>query len=333
MNPTIAKLIALYGEDLADGMISIRGVMGAAGCTLHQAHQASIEARKKRPPGTWRVVVAGDLHFCPHHAENSRKVAKAFGQFITAQGRAAMRNREKFVAVSIGDAADFASLSSYDKGRRAFEGRELRADFEEVNRCIALVSEHIENDVWAYMARRPFVTSGNHEERVLRVEESDREFSGTFGIGYDEHRGRPINLEWQENGWAVYPFLRPAFVDDVAFMHYLPSPKTGRAIASVNQGRALLMSSHQSIIVGHSHEWRTGRLLRLDGSKLVATVVGCSFLDDHAYAGHIGNLNYDRGFTVLRGLKGSEYTPQFLPFSEVFRYLESRGFKKNNKQG
>lgn len=324
MNPTARKLYAVYGQQLANGQMGVRELARLTGHNFHQCRAAYLAALESPPPDTWRVVVAGDLHFCSYHPEESLRVAEWFGAFIDAQGKAAMRHGEKFTAVSIGDAADFASLSSFDKGKKSFEGRELRRDYETVNRCIARISAQISNEVWAYMARAPFVTTGNHEERVLRMENEAREFSGTYGIGYKEHDGRPVNLEWRQHGWDVYPFLRPAFIDDVGFLHYVPSPKTGRAIASVNQARALLMTTHQSVVVGHSHEWRTGRVVQLDGSKIVATSVGCSFIVDHDYAGYLGNANCDRGFTVLRGLCGSEYAAQFLPFTEVMRYLEER---------
>jgi hypothetical protein len=327
MNPTALKIYAMHGQDLATGKVSIRALSRQLGTSFANCRAASQKAGRTPPPGTWRVVVAGDLHFCSLHHDNSMKVARQLGQFIDAQGRAAMKAGEKFTAVSIGDASDFASLSSWDRGRKSFEGREIRRDYDTVNECIRTISEAISPEVWAYMARAPFVTTGNHEHRLTRWQETNRETSEVFGIGYPEHDDRPVNLEWRKNGWQVCPFLVPEFIDEVAFMHYLPSPKSGKAIASVNQARALLMAAHQSVVCGHSHEFRTGRLVRLDGSKIVATVTGCSFIDDHDYAGYMGNHNADRGFTILRGLKGSEYTPQFLPFPQVDQYLKSRGYK------
>ena len=327
MNPTAAKIYAIHGQDLASGRVSIRELSRRLGSSFANCRAAAKKAEKDPPPGTWRVAIAGDLHFCSLHPENSLKVARQFGQFIDAQGKAAIKAGEKFTAVSIGDAADFASLSSWDRGKKSFEGREIRRDYDTVNACIKAISDEISPEVWAYMARAPFVTTGNHEDRLTRWQADNRETSEVFGIGYPEHDDRPVNLEWRKNGWDVIKFLEPEFIDEVAFMHYLPSPKSGKAIASVNQARALLMAAHQSVVVGHSHEWRTGRLVRLDGSKIVATVTGCSFIDDHAYAGYMGNHNADRGFTILRGLKGSEYTPQFLPFDQVEQYLKSRGYK------
>ena len=49
--------------------------------------------------------------------------------YMTAIGRY-IADKQPDVIVHLGDAVDFPSLSSYDKGKKSFEGRRLKADLE-----------------------------------------------------------------------------------------------------------------------------------------------------------------------------------------------------------
>ena len=317
---TTLKFYAMYGKRIADGDISVRSLEDVDGISERRARTIAEHVKTKGPPpDSWRVVVIGDAHFCPHHGGIGR--AETIGRFITQQAREAMDVGEKFTVVCIGDWADYASLSSYEKGKKEFEGRAIRADIHFSNEASLLLTNSIAPDAWAYMARPPLITLGNHTAaRMSRLLSDVRELEGVFGIGL-EGEDAEVRPNWTDLGWEVFPFLVPAFIDDVAFLHFLPNPSNGRAVSSVSMGRALILKGLQSVVVGHNHLFKFDKLTRLDGTKVCACSVGCAFEHDHDWAGQIPNAAYDRGITVLNNLRGSDFNPRFYTFEEIRRVL------------
>lgn len=318
MTPAQKRLYALHGHDLREGRTSIRELAREAGVTYHQARAVAQAAEAHPPAGVWRVVVVGDAHFDPFEGGIDR--AGLFARFVNHQAEQAMALGEKFAVVVIGDWDEMSGASSYDKGKASGELKRIRESINFANEAIRLFSEGISREAWEYMAVPPRVTLGNHEERVARVMNDHPELQGIFGMGLPGETA-PIRYAWDTFGWEVVPFLTPTLIEDVAFMHYLPNPKNGRAVASVNQARALVLKALSSVVVGHSHEFDVDSMPTLAGHKLVGCVVGCAFEHEHAWRGPFPNSSADRGLTVLRNLRGSEFDAHFHPFPAIRRLL------------
>ena len=102
------------------------------------------------------------------------------------------------VVVHLGDHWDMPSLSSYDKGKAAAEGRRVMKDIQAGNLALArLTSGFVRKN---YNPRR-IILRGNHEERLDRYLNDHAELTGTFDGAFNDER----------LGWEVVPV--PAFVD------------------------------------------------------------------------------------------------------------------------
>ena len=118
------------------------------------------------------------------------------------------------VIVCIGDWWDMPSLSSYDKGRRSFEGRRFKEDIKAGREAMELFIGPIreeqkflsDNHKKRWNPRLIF-TLGNHEERIERATQIQPEFDGL--ISYDD-------LGLKEMGWEVHPFLEVVIVEGVS---------------------------------------------------------------------------------------------------------------------
>ena len=71
------------------------------------------------------------------------------------------------VVVQIGDFADMPSLSSYDVGKRSFEGRRYKRDIEAAKQAMGLLMEPIQA-ARGYKPRLELFL-GNHEDRITRA--------------------------------------------------------------------------------------------------------------------------------------------------------------------
>lgn len=103
--------------------------------------------------------------------------------------------------ICIGDFADMPSLSSYDVGKKSFEGRRYQDDLIAANNAMnALLSPLHKYNTRAFVNKKKqyhpdlFMFLGNHEHRIERVIENDPKLDGT--ISTDQ-------LPYQD--WKVYP--------------------------------------------------------------------------------------------------------------------------------
>ena len=107
------------------------------------------------------------------------------------------------VIVHLGDHWDMPSLSSYDIGKRQFEGRRYKNDIEAGNQAMSNLLWPINsynkraaaNKKARYSPRKIFLM-GNHENRINRAVDGDPKLEGTIGI-------QDLDLK----GWEVYDFL------------------------------------------------------------------------------------------------------------------------------
>ena len=209
------------------------------------------------------------------------------------------------VVVHIGDAYDFESLSSYDKGKKSFEGRRLKADIEAGNESMRLLLSEFKKD--GYNPRMVFCT-GNHEARFDRLADDMPELDGFVGTD---------TLPLKEMGWEVYPFLKPAVIEDIYFVHYLANPFTGKPYGgnAMNQ----LKTVGNSFVVGHKQCLDVAIRPTLNGKHQIGIINGAAYDFHEDYKGYSGN-NHFRGITMLHEVKDGFALPMFVSLD----YLRER---------
>lgn len=317
MTPSQDRLYSLYGSALLQGTLSIRALAKQEGLPFQRVRTvANYTKEHGPPPDVWRVVVIGDAHLDPF--EGGMERVDLFASFINQQASEARALGEKFTAGSIGDFDEQSGASSYDRGKASGEMKRIRQSIEYSNQAAERLARGIEPWVYEYMARPPFITLGNHEHRIIRVMNDHPELQGIFALGL-EGDDAPIQYNWRDLGWDPRPFLEPLFIEDVGFIHYLPSPRSGQAISAKNKARALLLQAMQGVVVGHSHEFHYGHVTRFDGSKAAACDVGCAFEHNHGWRGPVPNDTADRGLVVLRDLRGAFFQAHFYSFDTMRR--------------
>lgn len=203
--------------------------------------------------------------------------------------------------VLIGDFADMPSLSSYDVGKKSFEGRRYRADVAATHAAMdALLSP-----LWDYNKQAAknhkarytpnlHLTLGNHEHRINRAVNDDPKLEGTIGID---------DLRYEQYGWRVHPFLEVVVIDGIAYSHYFVSGAMGRPIGTA---QALLTKKHQSCVAGHQQGFQIATAHKADGSRITGIINGSTYEHDEDYLGPQGNKHW-RGFTMLHDIKDGQF--------------------------
>lgn len=253
---------------------------------------------------TKTICIIGDTQVKPGHDLS----------YITHIGKY-LADKKPDVIVCIGDWFDFESLSSYDRGKRSFEGRRLLADIEAGTSAMDMLLEPIKKlqqsqryfKKKVYSPRMVF-TMGNHEDRFDRVANDMPEFEGFVGMD-------TLNLEqW---GWEVYPFLKPVEIDGIYFVHYLANPMTGKPYSGT--ALAQLKTVGNSFVVGHKQVLDIAIRPTLDGKMQLGIINGAAYPHDEDYKGFQGN-NHFRGIIML-----NEVADGFaLPVPVSLNYLERK---------
>jgi hypothetical protein len=224
------------------------------------------------------------------------------------------------VLVIIGDWADMPSLSSYDVGKKSFEGRTYRDDILAANDALQMLMAPIEAEIqrreklhkkrWTL---RKVVTLGNHEHRINIAINNDRKLEGLISTD---------DLFFKQFGFEVHPFLEPVVIDGIAYCHYFVSGVMGRPVTTA---RALLTKHHMSCIAGHQQGRDVAYANRADGSRITGIIAGSCYLHDEDYLNHQTNQHW-RGLHVLHEVKEGSFDE--MPVSLSFlkeRYAHKRG--------
>jgi len=197
------------------------------------------------------------------------------------------------VIVCIGDFADMPSLSSYDVGKKAFEGRTYKSDIKAVHKGMeALMSpiqaeqqRLIEGKRKRWMPRL-VLTLGNHEDRITRAVEWDRKLEDLVSLH---------DLKYEDYGWEVYPFLDVVVIDGIAYSHYFASGVMGRPVTSA---QALINKKHMSCFAGHQQGRQIAYSRRADGKEITAIIAGSCYEHNEDYLNSQGNQHW-RGIYML----------------------------------
>ncbi len=204
-----------------------------------------------------------------------------------------MVEKKPDTVICIGDFADMPSLSSYDKGKKSFEGRRYLADIEASHEAMEAFLEPLQtynkNAKKQKMKQyhpRMILTMGNHENRINRAVDMQPELEGVLSTDH---------LKYKEYGWEVYPFLEVVHVDGVAYSHFFTSGVLGRPVTSA---KALLNKKHQSCVMGHVQTMDIATDYRADGTPILGLFAGCCYEHNEDYLGPQGNAHF-RGFHLL----------------------------------
>jgi hypothetical protein len=205
--------------------------------------------------------------------------------------------RRPDVVVHAGDHWDCESLSSYDRGKIQFEGRRYKADVKAGNDGFALLDDPIAQynkkriASARYNPRKVFLR-GNHEFRVERTVADNAILNGT--IGYDDFDTRD---------WEVHDFLKPVWIDGVAYCHFFANPMTGKPYGG--QALTRLKTIGHSFVQGHQQVYESS-VRFVAGKAQRAVIAGAYYLHDEDYKGYQGNAHW-RGLLVFHEVEDGAF--------------------------
>lgn len=233
------------------------------------------------------------------------------GRYIAEEfGRKAVEKKINLTAVHLGDHWDFPSLSSYDRGKKAMEGRRVRADIDAGNRSFALLSEP-----WASVPARRVLLRGNHEYRVQRAIESDAQLDGLLS-----------DADLLSPGWEVSPFLEVVTIDGVSYSHYFANPMTGRPYSGANIDTRL-KTIGRSFTQGHQQT--LGMAIRFVGDRSHhGLVCGACYQHDEEYLTPQGNA-YWRGVVVCHDVRDGQYDIMVVSLDYLCRRFTGHGLSQH----
>ena len=207
------------------------------------------------------------------------------------------------------------SLSSYDVGKKSFEGRRYRDDIEAAHAAMEALLSPLEeynanarrNHKERFSPRR-ILLLGNHENRINRATENDPKLDGVLSTK---------DLKYEEAGWEVVPFLDVRVISNIAFSHYFTSGVLGRPVTSAN---ALLTKKHMSCVAGHQQGLQFHADYKADGTRITGIIAGSCYEHNEDYMGPQGNKHF-RGIVMLHEVE-PDGSFDMMPVS--LRYLKDK---------
>lgn len=217
------------------------------------------------------------------------------------------------IIIHMGDHWDMPSLSSYDVGKRVFEGRRYKNDVNAGNDAMDKLFSPIKdynvqqkkNAKKQYKPRTVFLT-GNHCNRINRAVNDDPKLEGTIGM-------QDLNLSYFDE---VHDFLEVVVIDGVAFSHYFVTGIAGRPASTA---QAQLNKKFMSCVAGHQQGLQIATGHRADGQRLTSIIAGSCYEHEEEYLGAQGNQHW-RGCLMLHEVNDGQF--DLMPVS--LDYLRKR---------
>lgn len=212
--------------------------------------------------------------------------------------------------ICLGDFADMPSLSSYDVGKKSFEGKRYVKDIEASHKAM----EALLSPMWEFNAKAKrnkekqyhpemVLTLGNHENRINRAVNDDSKLEGVLTVDA---------LGYLGYGWRVIPFLDVCVIDGIAYSHYFTTGLMGRPVTTAS---ACLSKKHMSCIQGHQQGLQIATAYNAEGRNLTAIIAGSCYEHSEDYMSSQGNKHW-RGFLMLHDVKDGEF--DVMPVSLAF---------------
>lgn len=239
-----------------------------------------------------------DQHAVPYHNNNR---ADYLAQFII--------DRKPDVVINMGDAADMESLSSYDKGKRSFQGKSYAKDIE----------SHLDfqERLWEPVRRtkkklpHSVLLEGNHENRIERALDLSPELVGTIGFkDYDFDRYYDEVIRYDGGLPGIFK------KDNIVFAHYFPTGVSGRPIGGERPAHMLLAKNGMSSIAAHSHTLDFASRRTVADEYLNAVVVGCFQDYINPWAGPIGKF-WQSGIVMLNGVDNGNFDFEWISLDRL----------------
>lgn len=215
------------------------------------------------------------------------------------------------VLVFIGDWDDLPAFSSYDKGKKSFEGRSYVEDFQAGREAQAALFGPILREreritannlpAWDLVA---VITYGNHEHRMHRAIDLSRELTGLLHDGL---------FDWKKYGVIEVPFLAVANIDGVHYSHYHTTGVMGRPAASA---KAMIKQKHVSCVMGHVQKSDIASEPLPDGRHIHGIFVSSCYEHDEDYLGPQGN-NYFRGVWIFDDVLDGDFTIRQISLKQI----------------
>lgn len=210
-------------------------------------------------------------------------------------------HKEPDVIVHAGDHYDMASLSTYDAGKKAAEGRRYQDDIEAGDRGLELFDGALRRHARRSYRPRKVVTLGNHCERIVRAVDADAKLEGKVSLN---------DLAFKRFGWTPYPFLQPVTIHGVTFAHYFPLNAMGRVSNGRNGAPSALAQARRmmrSCVAGHRQGLDTA-VVETPHGTVRGVIAGSFYQHDEGYMTRMGNRHW-RGVLMLNDVR--EKTGEF----------------------
>jgi len=238
-------------------------------------------------------LVIGDPH-CNPKASNDR--------FLWA-GKLA-RDLKPDTIICMGDFSSLDSLSSYDKGKKSFEGRRYKKDINHAHDALEKFNKGLNG-----RRSRKVMLLGNHEDRIDRIVDETPELDGTISTK---------DLKFKEFGWEVFAYQEPVAIDGVHYCHNYPTGIMGKPISGDNIARSLLLKNKVSSTVGHCHLFDYSMCTIPSGRKVLGLSAGCYLHHKEDYARNTQRLWWS-GLIVKRNVRQGEYDIETVEYNTVKR--------------
>lgn len=252
-------------------------------------------------------VVIPDTQVCPGVRTDH---LAWIGQYLVDH----FKDRPNVKVIHLGDHWDMSSLSSYDRGKKAMEGRRVIADIDAGNDGFALLNAPLEKlnagrarrgtDEW--WPERHFLL-GNHEQRIARAAEDDAQLDGLLSYDLLDTRG-----------WKVHDFLVPVCLNDVVYAHYFVNQANGRPVTGLIENR--IKTVGHTFVQGHQQGLKVGMVELVNGRRR-GIVAGSCYLHDEEYRGPQARHEW-RGILVLHEVRGGDFDVMEVSLNYLCRRYE-----------
>lgn len=210
---------------------------------------------------------------------------------------------------NLGDFGDMPSLSSWDKGKKQFEGRRYRLDIEAtIAGMERLMTPIIRVKNWD--PEKEFLL-GNHENRIQRAVDENAMLEGTISVA---------DLQYEKFGWRVHPFLKPHKVDGVTGCHFFPRASSGKVMQAKNGAPTALAQLRRqggSCVSGHTQGFDIA-CLPLDGRLQWGIIAGSCYMHTEDYLTPQGNDHWN-GVIMLHEVIDGQFSPMVVSLEYLLK--------------
>lgn len=204
------------------------------------------------------------------------------------------------------------SLSSYDHGKKSYEGRRYARDIDSGNKALERLMGPIEAHNRRQKGKRLYkprlvMLRGNHENRIERAIEGDAKLDGFMGY----HQFNDVSL-----GWEPVPYLKPITIDGISYAHYFYQPFTGKPYSGTAHTK--LKNIGHSFTMGHVQGLDIATRTLDSGAMHWGLVAGSCYLHDEEYKGPQANGHW-RGIVMCHEVKEGAYNPMIVSLDYLRR--------------